>query len=80
MTFANDALSRLRPLLFATALSLPALSVAADLTTEAERSGFARTGRYDETIALCDAFQRSYPDAVRCETFGTTPEGPRVVR
>ena len=75
MTFANDAFSRLRPLLLATALSLPALSFAADLTTEAERSGFIKTGRYDETVALCDAFQRTYPDAVRCETFGTTPEG-----
>ena len=31
------------------------------LTTEAERSGYARTGRYDEVIALCDAFARRYP-------------------
>src|SRR3546814_10529233 len=36
-----------------------------DLTTVAERSGFQRTGRYDEVIALCDAFARSYPVAVR---------------
>ena len=56
---------------------LPATARAADapLTTEAERSGYARTGRYDEVIALCDAFAARYPDAVRCETFGTTPEG-----
>lgn len=46
-----------------------------ELTTVSERSGFKRTGRYDEVIALCDAFARAYPDAVRCETFGTTPEG-----
>lgn len=43
--------------------------------TVAERSGFTKTGRYDEVVALCDAFARQYPDAVRCETFGTTPEG-----
>ncbi|WP_462116462.1 M14 family metallopeptidase [Lysobacter xanthus] len=60
------------------ALALPA--AAADraqdtLTTVAERSGFVRTGRYDEVIALCDAFAARYPQAVRCETFGTTPEG-----
>lgn len=45
------------------------------LATLAERSGFARTGRYDEVIALCDGFARRHPDAVRCDTFGTTPEG-----
>ncbi len=48
---------------------------ASDLSTTAERSGYARTGRYDEVIALCDAFARRYPDAVRCIEFGTTPEG-----
>ncbi len=47
---------------------------APELTTVAERSGFVRTGRYDEVIALCDAFAARYPDAVRCEDFGTTPE------
>ena len=46
-----------------------------DLSTLSERSGFQRTGHYDEVIALCDAFQRRWPGAVRCETFGTTPEG-----
>ena len=45
------------------------------LATLAERSGFTKTGRYDEVMALCDAFASTYPDAVRCETFGTTPEG-----
>lgn len=45
------------------------------LTTIAERSGFLRTGRYDETIALCAAFAARYPEAVRCQDFGTTPEG-----
>lgn len=48
---------------------------ASDLSTIAERSAYARTGRYDEVIALCDAFAMRYPDAVRCIEFGTTPEG-----
>ena len=45
------------------------------LTTVSERSGFVATGRYAEVVALCDAFARLYPKAVRCTTFGTTPEG-----
>jgi hypothetical protein len=47
----------------------------ASLTTVAERSGFIKTGRYDEVIALCDAFSQRYPQAVRCTDFGVTPEG-----
>ena len=55
----------------------PACMAAANtgLTTISERSGFLKTGRYDEVLALCDAFAAAYPDAVRCITFGTTPEG-----
>ncbi len=45
------------------------------LTTESERSGFVRTGRYAEVIELCAAFAARHPDAVRCVDFGTTPEG-----
>ncbi len=45
------------------------------LSTVAERSGFRITGRYDEVLALCEAFARAHPDAVRCFDFGTTPEG-----
>ncbi|PJJ99015.1 peptidase M14 [Lysobacteraceae bacterium NML91-0213] len=56
-------------------IALAGPAAAADLTTHAERSGFVETGRYAETIALCDAFQAAYPDAVRCFDFGTTPEG-----
>ncbi|MFT3757207.1 MAG: M14 family metallopeptidase [Pseudoxanthomonas sp.] len=55
------------------AFALPV--AAADLSTKAERSGFLETGRYDETIALCDAFAKTWPKAVRCFDFGTTPEG-----
>lgn len=58
--------------------SFPAFAATAasvDLTTVAERSGFQRTGRYEEVIALCKDFARAYPDAVRCQDFGATPEG-----
>ncbi|NYI18685.1 hypothetical protein FHR53_002262 [Xanthomonas arboricola] len=55
--------------------STPAALAAAPLTTQAERSGFVQTGRYDEVIALCGAFAQRYPQAVRCIQFGTTPEG-----
>ncbi|GAB1407266.1 M14 family metallopeptidase [Thermomonas brevis] len=54
---------------------LPALAAGPGLATHAERSGYRETGRYDEVIALCDAFQRAYPKAVRCFDFGTTPQG-----
>ncbi|PPU04019.1 M14 family metallopeptidase [Xanthomonas arboricola] len=53
----------------------PAALAADPLTTQAERSGFVQTGRYDEVVALCDAFAQRYPQAVRCIQFGTTPEG-----
>lgn len=55
----------------------PTVVLAADkaLTTVAENSGFKQTGRYDEVEALCSAFQTKYPDAVRCFSFGRTPEG-----
>lgn len=43
--------------------------------TIAERSGFVRTGRYDEVVSLCAGFADRHPDAVRCIDFGTTPEG-----
>lgn len=69
-------LAALVPLILAIALS-PLAKAAADgqLTTVSERSGFQKTGRYDEVIALCDAFAQRYPDAVHCVDFGTTPEG-----
>jgi len=56
-------------------LATPLHAADSSLTTLSERSGFLKTGRYDEVIALCDAFARRYPDAVRCIEFGTTPEG-----
>ncbi|MGQ0799118.1 MAG: M14 family metallopeptidase [Pseudomarimonas sp.] len=69
---------RFRTLLLATLLTngvCATACVAAELTTVAERSGFTRTGRYQEVIELCAEFQRAYPEAVRCIEFGRTPEG-----
>src|SRR5262244_2273279 len=58
---------------------LPLLTAAvapdAHLTTVAERSGWTQTGRYEEVIQLCAAFQKAYPKKARCQKFGTTPEG-----
>ena len=53
----------------ATGVDAPALS------TESERSGFLRTGRYAEVATLAAAFQRRWPDRVAVRSFGTTPEG-----
>ena len=64
----------MRLLLMSLALALPA-AAAAPLATVSEQSGFTRTGRYAEVIALCDAFAARYPKAVRCQDFGTTPQG-----
>jgi hypothetical protein len=57
------------------AYTLPAFAADPALSTIAERSGYLKTGRYDEVIALCNAFAKAYPNAVRCSQFGTTPEG-----
>lgn len=45
------------------------------LSTVSERSGFQATGRYDEVVRLCNAFQKAWPKQVKCVQFGTTPEG-----
>lgn len=63
------------PLLLFTASAIPASAADAPLSTVAERSGFLKTGRYEEVVVLCDAFAKAYPDAVRCIDFGTSPEG-----
>lgn len=58
------------------AFSVLAAQTADDpLTTIAERSAFQKTGRYDEVIRLCAAYQTAYPKQVRCQEFGRTPEG-----
>jgi len=45
------------------------------LTTVAEKSGWTETGRYEEVVRLCTAFEKTYRGKVRCAKFGTTPEG-----
>lgn len=45
------------------------------LTTLAEQTKYARTGRFDEVQRLCPAFAARWPGQVRCIRFGTTPEG-----
>ncbi|ATQ73698.1 peptidase M14 [Massilia violaceinigra] len=62
-------------LLLALLSAIPFSHAAPDLSTVAERSQFQKTGRYDEVIALCSAFQKAYPKQVRCIEFGRTPEG-----
>lgn len=59
----------LLPLLLAVSLTQ------APLTTVAEQSGWRRTGRYAEVESLCRQFARLHARRVRCERFGTTPEG-----
>ena len=58
------------------AVYLSAASAASpgELTTIAEQSGFARTGRYDEVEKLCAGFATRWPDKARCFEFGRSPE------
>jgi hypothetical protein len=65
----------IRPALLLALLAAAPLSHAADLSTVSERSGFEKTGRYDEVVGLCSAFQQAWPKQVRCIEFGRTPEG-----
>lgn len=45
------------------------------LVTIAEQSGFQRTGRTDEVERLCEAFARTWPEAVRSFEYGRSAEG-----
>lgn len=45
------------------------------LQTVAEQSGYLKTGRYDEVERLCPAYEKQWPQQVRCFEFGRTPEG-----
>jgi murein tripeptide amidase MpaA len=64
-------------------LQLPAVLLAAVTTTAfaqpslqtlSEQSGFLKTGRYDEVVELCADFAARWPESVRCDEFGRTPE------
>jgi zinc carboxypeptidase len=48
------------------------------LITTAEKSGYVRTGRYDEAVQLCRDFARAY-SGVACDDIGTTGEGRPLV-
>ena len=67
----------LRPLGLAVSLALVSFAAPAadDLSTVSERSGFLKTGRYDEVVRLCQAFASAYAQKLRCQRFGETPEG-----
>jgi murein tripeptide amidase MpaA len=66
-------------LLAALALALAAAPAAPDLLTTAERTAFERTGRHDEAVRLCRAYEKAFPRKARCFSFGTTPEGRALV-
>ena len=51
------------------------LAAAPGFETTFESSGGLRTGRLDEVVRLCHAFEAAYPGKARCSQFGTTPEG-----
>jgi hypothetical protein len=51
-----------------------AASPGASLVTIGERSGYQRTGRYEEVERLCTAFQSAFPSQVKCREFARTPE------
>ncbi|HWY25129.1 MAG TPA: M14 family metallopeptidase [Nevskia sp.] len=53
----------------------PAPAASASLTTLAEQTGYRQTGRYTEVERLCQAYQQTWPEAVRCFEFGRSPEG-----
>jgi hypothetical protein len=56
-------------------LALSAIAYAAPaLSTVAEQTQWTKTGRYDEVIRLCHAFEKSYPGRAKCIKFGRTPE------
>ncbi len=59
---------------------VPLLLLASDpLNTTAEVTGWKQTGRYDEVERLCAAFPRRFPGKVKCEQFGVTPEGRKLL-
>ncbi len=50
-------------------------AAAPDLRTQAERTDFRETGRYEEVERLSRAFADAFPKQVKVVAFGTTPEG-----
>src|SRR6187551_1651635 len=52
-------------------------TAAASLTTEAERSGYIKTGRYAEAIQLCEELAKI--EGVFCDRIGSTGEVRPIV-
>lgn len=57
------------------AVHMTSFAATMTLETVAEKSGFQRTGRYQEVARLCEAFAQTWRDSVRCVEFGRSPEG-----
>ena len=60
-------------------LSLTLNSYSSTLTTEAEKSGWIKTGRADETEKLCFEFAKKFPKQIQCKVLGLTPEKRKMV-
>jgi len=58
-----------------TLISASAWATPENLKTQAEESGFTRTGRYEEVPRMCQAFVERWPQYCATSTFGKTPEG-----
>lgn len=63
------------PMLTLIARALLAVSPPPPLTTHAERTHYAESGRADEVDAFARNFPLHFPGKVHVERFGTTPEG-----
>src|SRR5690606_36020597 len=71
----RNLLRKTMPFLFWLLAAHIAGAADASLTTLAERSGFQRTGRYEEVGRLCAAFEARWASSIRCIEFGPTPQG-----
>ena len=69
----------LAPALLLAASHLASAEASEDWQTPAERSGYATTPRYDETIAYLRRIAAAAPGQVRIATFGKTGEGRDLV-
>ena len=61
--------------LMLSSLFLTSSVVAKPLLSTAERTDFRQTGRFSEARQLCHDMKLEWPDLVRWEKFGTSPEG-----
>jgi hypothetical protein len=50
-----------------------------DLLTLAEKTGWKKTGRYQEAVELAEKFERAFPGKVKVTRFGQSPEGRPMI-